>query len=296
MAKRTFAGPLLALSAGIMWSFGSVTVRFATEADVFQYLLWRCAGLVVAMEIIALMMSGRLILPRLLKLDRLDIAVAVSILTASFMYIFAVKTTTVANAVFYSSTAPLHAAILGRIVLGERIGPAGTAAVVLALIGIAVMGWGDFGAGNLIGNLAALFCAFSFATYSVLIRLRSDRDWMPALVAYALLGIVISAVMTSVNGRNLMLPPLDLSLALVHGAVLIGIGTMLFNYAARVVPAVGLTVLVQSEMIFAPLWVYLLLNEVPRVATMIGGGIILAAILVRATAASPAVLPVKAAT
>ena len=288
VAPSKLIGPLLALSAGVMWSFGSLTVRMADGADPFQYLVWRSLGLVVVLEVLSRMQGGPSLLPRLRSLDRLGWLGAAGYMLAAVAFIFALKTTTVANAVLFSSTSPLISAVIARVVLGERIGVAGTIAIVLGLAGLGVMTGGDIGSGALIGNLAGLASALGFATYAVAVRMAQGRDWTPALSGYGVLTVAVCAATTLMNGRPLTVPVPDIGLAVLHGTVLIAIGTILFNKASRAVPAVGLTVLAQTETVFAPLWVYLLLGETPKPTTLIGGALVLAAVLIKALAAPPA--------
>lgn len=282
MQSRPLVGSAMALAAGTLWSFGVITVRYAEVADPFQYLVWRSGGVLVAMEAIALATGGGLLLPRFLRTDRLGFVAASGLVLAAVAFLIALKTTTVANAVFFSSTSPLQTAILARIVLGERIGGPGTVAIGIGLAGLAVMAGGDLGSGNWTGNVAALLSALGFAVYAVSIRVAQARDWAPTLAGYGLLTFLVCLAVTLVNGRPVVLPALDAGMALIHGAVLIGLGTILFNRASRVVPAVGLTVLAQTETVFAPLWVYLIFAETPKATSLIGGSLILTAILVKA--------------
>ncbi|HRE01294.1 MAG TPA: EamA family transporter, partial [Ilumatobacteraceae bacterium] len=74
----------------------------------------------------------------------------------------------------------------------------------------------------------------------------------------------------------------DIGFAVFHGAVLIVVGTLLFNIGSRTVPAVAITVLAQSEIAFAPVWVYIALGEAPGIRSLIGGSIIVGAVIGKA--------------
>lgn len=285
MSPRPLVGSAFALAAGTLWSFGVLTVRFADTADPWQYLIWRSLGVIVITEAIALAMGHSLLLPRFLRTDRLGFVAACGLALAAIAFIYALKTTTVANAVFFSSTAPLQTAVMARLLLGERLGPSGVAAVAVGLLGLAIMAGGDFGAGNLAGNLSALLSAFGFAIYAVSIRLAPDRDWSPTLAGYGLITLVLCLAATLANGKPVLIPSRDTAMAVLHGAVLIGFGTLFFNRASRTMPAVGLTVLAQAETVFAPLWIYLIFAEVPRMTSLVGGGLILTAIVIKAVGA-----------
>jgi drug/metabolite transporter (DMT)-like permease len=94
--------------------------------------------------------------------------------------------------------------------------------------------------------------------------------------------IVLCVVVTTMNSKPL-LPPLDDTLyALLHGGILIVIGTILFNIASRSVPAVAMTIFAQSETVFVPIWIFLWFSERPKPATLVGGAIILTAVLGKA--------------
>ena len=84
------------------------------------------------------------------------------------------------------------------------------------------------------------------------------------------------------------------ALAMLHGGLLIVVGTLCFNHASKVVPAVAMTVFAQSETVFAPFWVFLVLSETPKPATLVGAAMILGAVIGKAlldARRSPAPLP-----
>lgn len=282
MSTSPLIGSALAVAAGTLWSFGVLTVRLAEHADPFQYLIWRALGVMVVMEALSVARGGGLLTPRFLRTDLLGFVAASGLVLAAVAFVFALKATTVANAVFFSSTAPLQTAVLARFVLGERIGTGGIVAIAIGLAGLLVMVGGDIGSGSLAGNLGGLLSAFGFAVYAVSIRVAKDRDWTPTLAGYGLLTLAVCLAATLYNGKPVVLPAFDMLMGFVHGAVLIGFGTILFNRASRAVPAAGTTVLAQAETVFAPLWVYLFLAETPKATSLAGGALILVAIVVKA--------------
>ena len=88
--------------------------------------------------------------------------------------------------------------------------------------------------------------------------------------------------MTLGEGKSLVPPIGDISLALLHGAVFIVIGTIMFNWAAKHVPAVPMTIFAQTEMVFVPIWGAIVLGLHPKPLTLLGGAIIFAAIVGKA--------------
>jgi drug/metabolite transporter (DMT)-like permease len=275
-------GSLFALSAGAIWSFGAIIARVADRTDAFQYLIWRSVGIVVIVELLAIL-QGRS--PRIIEAftsGRRMMAANLMLLLASLGFVYAVKTTSAANAAFLGSTTPLFGVVVARIFLGERINRRTAGAIAMAFTGLVIMVVGDLEVGNIVGDLAALSAAVGFACYTAIVRSASHRDWAPVLPGYAALMILICGVVTLANDKTLVPPAYDVTLALVHGGLFIVGGTLLYNSASRSVPAAAMTVFAQTEMVLVPLWAFLVLSERPETPTLIGGTIIMLAVVGKA--------------
>ena len=90
---------------------------------------------------------------------------------------------------------------------------------------------------------------------------------------------VFTAIASAGLSESFIYTPRDLALCVVMGVVQIGIGMTLFTIGSRHVPATELTLLALTEVALAPLWVWLALDEVPTALTLVGGAIVLAAIV-----------------
>ena len=283
--RAYWVGALLALLAGTMWSFGGITVRFAPDADPWQYLIWRSVGLFAAIEAWSLLQGAGPLIGRFLAGGLLGWAAACCLSFAAISFVFALKETSIANAIFLASVTPLISMVLARFILGERMTGPTIIAIALGLAGLAVMvsGVGQDGQrSSWLGNLGALASSVCFALYSICVRLAPGRDFRPSMSGLALVTFSICLLVTLVQGRTLVPPRQDIAMAVLHGAVFIGIGVACFNAAASQIPAVGLTVLAQTETILSPVWAYLILNETPSVVTLSGGALILAGVLISA--------------
>lgn len=283
-AKSTVAtvGSLMALSAGAVWSLGAVTARLADGSDAFQYLVWRSIGIIVVVEAMALMQRRPTRTVEAFTSGRRMMAANAMLLLASIGFVYAVKTTTAANAAFLGSTTPLFGVIVARLFLGERLNRRTAVAIALALGGLMIMVVGDVEVGNLVGDLAALAAAVGFACYTAIVRSAPHRDWAPVMPGYALMMIVICGTVTLAGGKTLVPPAPDVSLALLHGGLFIVGGTLLYNAASRSVPAAAMTVFAQTEMVLVPVWSFLVLAERPGTSTLIGGTIIMLAVVGKA--------------
>ena len=272
---------LLAVGAGVVWSFGAIASRLADESDAFQYMIWRSLGVIVVVEIMAAIQGKPFPTIRAWRSGRTMMLANVGLFLASICFVYAVKTTTPANASFLGSLTPLVAVVFSRF-LGERLSKSTIVALAVATVGLVITVFSDLEAGSMIGNVSALVASVGFAIYTVCLRTDTDRDWSPVLPGYGLLMVIVCVTVTLAHGKDLVPPAADLGWALLHGAVIIVVGTVMFNRASRDVPAVPMTVFAQTEMVFVPIWGWLILDLVPKPLTMVGGAIIFAAVVGKA--------------
>jgi drug/metabolite transporter (DMT)-like permease len=272
----------MALGAGAVWSFGAIVARLADGADAFQYLIWRSVGVIIVIEVFGLYKRKPMSTIRAFVSGPMMMLANLMLLLASIGFIYAVKTTTPANAAFLGSTTPVFGVIMARVFLHERLTGITVATIGVAFGGLAIMVAGDLSAGNTVGNLCALSAAVGFAGYTVVVRSNPNEDWSPVLPGYAVLMIILCGVITVSHGKTLLPPAVDIGYALLHGGLFIVFGTILFNAASRQIPAAAMTVFAQTEMVLVPVWAFIVWSDRPKATTLIGGSIIFAAIMTKA--------------
>lgn len=274
---RYGTGVALVVVAALMWSLMSLAIRLIEGADTWQVLFWRSAGMVPVLVVLILARSGGLWAP--LRAVGLAGVIGGAGLVAAFAgAIFAVQTTTVANAVFLYAASPFLAAILGWLILGEKVAPATWAAIGLAGVGIFLMVREGLSLGMGAGSAAALLSAAGFAAFTLALRWRRLGDMYPALLIGALMSMGVAAMVTLSGGGTLAVSLHDAGLALAAGAVLLGMGLALYTLGSRAVPAAELTLLAMIEVLLAPVWVWLVVGETASPGTWIGGAVLLAAV------------------
>ena len=276
-------GSLLVLAAGMFWSFTGVLVRSAPVSDGWQYLGWRSVGAAAFFWLYSHLSARGSPIANFRKLGRLGWVATLAILLASLSYIFALKSTTVAATLFLSSCAPLLTGLLAWVFLRERLDLVSLCAIGVGLAGVALMMLGKpDGAVTLFGNALALNSALMFGVFNVCLRRAPERDFGSTMFVYALIAVAISLAATLLNGKSLAPPPGEIAIALFNGFVFIGVGSALFIAGAAHVPAAGLAVLSQTEAVFGPLWVALLIGEIPAPLAILGGALILGAVVAMA--------------
>lgn len=272
---------VVAILSGVIWSLGAVHVARA-HADAFQYLIWRSVAIILVLEVVARIRRAPSPTRIGLSSGRLMWLTSMMLLVASIAFVYAVSVNGAAQSAFLASMTPLFAVVISHVVLGEHLTGTTVLAVGLGLAGLVIMVGGNLGGGSVIGSVSAVASSVGFAVYTVCVRSDRSRDWSPVLPGYALVMIGICAAVTLAKGRSLVPGVQPVTLALIHGGLYIVVGTLLFNLAARTVPAVHMTVYAQAEMVCVPVWGLLLLNEHPAHRTIAGGLVVFAAITINA--------------
>lgn len=271
-------GLMFVFAAGVLWSTVGLGIRLIEEASVWQILFYRSISLTLLLYIVIRWRTGQ---DPFGLVWRAGLAGAIAALSLVFAYsgaIFSMQTTSVANAMLLFATAPFMAAVLGWIVLRERVRRATWVAVLIAIGGIAVMVSDQTGAGTVLGSLAALGSALGFACFTVALRAGKSVEMLPAVFLSGLFALVMMGSICLFTGDGLILSRYDGGIALGMGVFQVGAGLVLFTLGSRSLPAAELALLSLAEVVLGPVWVWLFLGETVGLNTLIGGCILLAAI------------------
>jgi drug/metabolite transporter (DMT)-like permease len=271
-------GVVMVMAAGALWSLAGLLVRSMEAAGAWQILFVRSTAVAVTVLAVLLWRYRGDVLGKIRDAGGLAV-LAGALLGAGFCgFIFSLMHTTVANAVLMLSVSPLLTAVLGWLLLGERVRRATWLAMAVALVGVAVMVGGGIVAGAWFGNLMALVAVASFSGFAVALRRGRGGDMLPAVLWAGLLSAPLAAAMAP----DLSMTLRDVTLSAIMGGALITGGMMLFTAGSRTVPGAELALLALTEVVLGPLWVWLAYAEMPPVETLLGGALVLAAIIGRA--------------
>lgn len=274
--REYLKGVCLVLAATVLFSLSGIFVRLLTDADPWRISLYRASTMTLTVLVFLTMRYGRQTWRQFAALDRRALlAVSLFFGVGSTLYILAVSRTSVANVSCLAATAPVFAAVLARLVLGERSGVAAWLATGLALFGIYVIFRGQIGAGDQFGNIVAFFVAFTFAGQTVSLRKFRSAELMPAI---CIGGLMVCAAMP-LFGNDFAIDLHDLVLVLTMGVVQLALPIVLYVRAARYVSAMTMTLISLLDVVFNPLWAWLGVGELPSSSSIIGGSIIVAAVL-----------------
>lgn len=177
---------------------------------------------------------------------------------------------------------------MGWLLLREGVRPATWAAMALAVVGMFIMVREGLAVGALSGNIAAILSAAGFGGFAVALRWGRLADATPIAMLGAVFSIIVAGIVLLVQGQTPIISAQDTGIALFLGAGILAVGMILFTDGARVLPAAEATLISLIEVMLAPVWVWLVLDETASAGTFIGGAILLVAVVFNAIAGAHA--------
>lgn len=270
-------GVLLVAGAGVLFSLTAIAVAAVEAASDFQFLTYRGGSTALAM--IILIASRRNARPVDFSGLTPTVWLAGCVLgCTSMLYILALSRTSAATTLFLLAASPIFAAIIGWVVLRERVAKSTGVAIAVTAVGVAITVGAGLDVGSATGLLFASLIPVTIGCYSVLMRSASGVDpVIPTLIAGSVLGIASASIALTQGG--LLISARDAALACVSGGIALGLGLPMFNLGHRSVAAAKVPLLLMTEVVLAPLWVWIWPGEVPSVATLVGGAVILGAVI-----------------
>jgi drug/metabolite transporter (DMT)-like permease len=278
------------LVAAVAWSSAGLAQR-ELDATPATQVLGRALFAFLALLVLVALTERSGIVASLRSLGRDGAAVAVFLAISSGTFLLALNYTSVANVLFLQAASPMIAALLGWALLSERVSRRTWLAMAVAAVGVTVMVVGSVDAGAVAVGLPILMTA-SFAIVIVITRYRRDVSMMPATCASQALVVVVVAPFASFGSVT----STDWGLFFALGTFQMGVGLALLTVGARLLPPAEVALLSLLEVVLGPLWVWLAYSERPSSATLVGGVVVTAAVVVQATASEePLRIPESAA-
>ena len=268
-------GQIYVALAAVAWSTAGVLQRqltLDTSTQVFGRAVFAAAAL---LAYVAVVERGRVV-ESFRSIGGAGIAVALCVATAAGSFIAALNHSSVARVLFILAVSPVLAALLARVTLGEPITRRTALAMALALVGVTVM-LGAPGEGSLAGDALAFLAALAFAVMVVITRWRHDVSMAPATCLSQV--VLLVAFLPFATPGDIAAD--DLGWLATLGIGQIGLGFALLTVGARLIPAAQVGLITLLEVVLGPLWVWLALDETPSTLTLVGGAIVIVAIVLQ---------------
>lgn len=265
--KRIFALVLLALTA-VLWSLGGLLIKSVNAHPL------AISGTRSAIAAVVIMIYVKK--PRF-TWSYPQIAAALAYAATVIFFVIANKMTTAANAILIQYTAPLYVALFGAWLLKEKPKLVDWATIIVVLGGMVLFFMDQLDTRGVWGNIFASLSGLSFGLFAVFMRMQKDGSPIES--------VILGNVLTALIGVPFLFSSVPdgkgwLCLTIL-GIVQLGIPYILYSKAIKHATALEATLIPVIEPILNPIWVALLLDEVPGVLAVVGGTIVLAAVTLR---------------
>jgi drug/metabolite transporter (DMT)-like permease len=267
-------GVLLAAGGLVLISLDSLGIRLS-EAGSWDAAFWFGVFTAVSMSVVVRVREGIGPVRALAANTGAIVGAGALQAVSTVFFILAVNTTTVSNTVAIIAATPIVAALTGWIVLRETVGLRVALAIGGSAIGILVIVSGSLGAGRALGDLYALIAVIAFSFNVTLWRSHPQQDWTIAIAVSGLIMALVAFVAAdpgSVSARALLVLGL-------LGAVTGPVGRVALATATRYLPAATVGLFTPVETVAASAWAWLFLSEAPPFRTIVGGIVVIAAVL-----------------
>jgi drug/metabolite transporter, DME family len=257
-------GRVLVLGAALLWSLAGVFIKFL-DLPPLTIVFYRS------------LFAGLMFTPFLRRLDwQLSGPVLFSALTytaAISAFVAANKLTTAANAIVLQYTAPVFVFLFSRMAMGEKISRLNGFALALSMAGVAIISLDSVGEPEMAGVGLAVLSGVLFAAY--MINLRRTHSVNPVYLTW-MNNAACSLLLLWIVKSQLALSPSEVAILAVMGTVQLGLPYFLFSKGLQTISLQEAALIVLVEPVVNPVWVALVVGEIPAPATLGGGGFILA--------------------
>lgn len=250
------------------------------SADPLHVLSWRGLLMAAGMGVVLLLRYRSALARALLRCGWTGVGCALCYCISTICFLQAISLAGAASTLMIYSVSPLVAGVASWAWLGERLPLRSAVAIGVCAVGIALIVIDDSPGANLAGNLFALAGAALLALNFTLARSRPAIDMSPALMP----GALLAAGFAFVVGGPPALQDTELAVLVVMAGVLLPLGFMLVQLGPRRIGAAEVGLLLLLEVVLGPVWVWLVLGEVPGHTVLVGGAVVIAALVCHALA------------
>ena len=270
-------GPFLVFLGACTLSFGGLIVKSFEGANLWQILFWRSVFFSLVVLIFLILSYKKNIFNSIYRIGLPGLFGAIVLSCGYAGYVFAMYNTTVANANFIIQTQTIFLAIFGYIFLKEKISILTLVSIFIAFSGIFLMLGGSLTTGQMLGNIAAFVMPISFAVLILTVRKYPSIDMIPLQLIAGIGAVLIGYLLSS----KIIISPHDIFLGFIAGFFQVGLGFIFITIGAKTTPSALVGIIMLTEAVLGPLWAWLFINETPPLVVLIGGTIVLSAVLLQ---------------
>jgi drug/metabolite transporter (DMT)-like permease len=262
-------GVLMMVATASLWSIGGLFIKVI---DWNPFAIAGVRSLIASLVILAFLRKPKI------HFSFPQVAAAIANAVTMLLFVTANKTTTAANAILLQYMAPIFTAFIGAALLKEKMRVEHWISIFIVVVGMMIMFAYKLDSGQLLGDIIALISAVTYSLYLVFMRMQKEGSPLES----NLMSQWITTGVCLIISLFLPMPQFtqkSVAATLVLGIVQIGIPSILIVYAIKQISAVSANLIAVIEPVLNPVWVFLVLGEYPGMNTIIGGAIILFAVI-----------------
>jgi drug/metabolite transporter (DMT)-like permease len=271
-------GQLAIVTAAVMWSTAGIGQRELSVSAATQ-VAGRALFAALTPAVVTLVLEHGRAVTAFRTMGRWGLAFAALMAISSGTFMLALNYTSVANVLFMQAAAPMLAAAMGWALLGDPIGARTAVAIAVSAAGVAVMVAGSLETGW-VATILPFVMTVAFAGVVVIARHRSEVSMLPATCLSQVMVVVAVAPFASFSAAT----DHDWAVMAALGIGQMGLALALLTIGARLIPPAEVALLTLVEVVLGPLLVWVAYDESPAVTTLVGGLIVLVAVVIQATA------------
>jgi drug/metabolite transporter (DMT)-like permease len=269
------AGTALVIAAAVAWSTAPFFTRLL-HFDSWTILFWRGLFGGGFIWLFLIVTQGRRGVRDLVAMGAHGWLVACLSTIGMVAFIPALQLTSVANVAIFVAAQPFAAAAIAWIWLREVASPRTLLAMLVAFVGIVVIVSGAAGGADYGGIALACLMLLAIATMTVAIRRHRETSMVAAAAMSNFLGSLISIPFARDIGA---ITPADLMVFALFGFFQVGMGLTFFTLGSRLLPSGQASLIATLETPLMPFWVWLAFQEVPSTRALVGGALVLGAVI-----------------
>ena len=274
---KNLPGPFLVFLGAVSLSFGGLIIKSFEGSTLWQILFWRSVFFILVVSIFLFINYKKTVFGALYKSGLAGLIGGIILSIGFASYVFAMYETTVANANFIIQTQTLFLAIFGYIFLKEKISKLTLSCIAIAIFGILLMLGGSVSPGQMTGNIVAFIMPISFAILIIIVRKFPEVDMIPLQLVAGIFAAIIGLLLSP----SIMVSSKDIFLGFLAGFFQVGFGFIFITIGARSTPSAFVGIIMLTEAVLGPLWAWMFVNENPPISVLIGGSIVISAVVIQ---------------
>lgn len=274
-------GILYVFTAALLWSTGGLFIKLIS-LSAMQLSFFRCS--------IAAITFALIFRKQLLLFNKLSIINSIFYAVVLITFVIATKTTTAANAIFLQATAPIYVLIFEPLINKIKYEHINVITVGVCILGMILFFVGKLEPGHLEGNFVALISGITFAAFFLGMK-KNDQRYQQSSIFYGniLVALICIPFLFSIE----IITASDLWMVSFLGVFQIAFAYAFFASGLKRILAVEASIISMVEPVFNPVWVFLGYGETPSVTAIIGGLIIIGAVVIRTLVTGSSILKKK---